>query len=340
MRRLRAVPLLVLAALALTTACGDGEGSRPAPAPLNRIVFGARTPEGEHGLYLVAPDGSALERLSPEANAVLFPRISPTRDRIAYLVAGGATEQPGLLRVYDLTTRSATTIFNQARPSAGPAFDWSPDGERIAFIDSAGQLRVIDVTERELIELSPIRGTQPAWAPDGETIALVTGAGREVSLIEPSGEERRTLFRSGGAVTGLAWSSSGDRLAVETTSQGEYPPTTVLLLNITGGGVATLANATNVAWSPKGTLVAYSAPPRGQRRNREIYVASGSEDREALTETVTIDRWPTWAPDGERLAYLSQVDAKTAFLCLARLEPPERDCLDLGDLIPGAPHWR
>ncbi|MGB2695235.1 MAG: hypothetical protein WBD55_08620 [Dehalococcoidia bacterium] len=336
--------LLILGALALLAgACGDGGGdsnTQATPTVLDRIAFGARAPDGQYGLYIIAPDSSGLEKLSDEQGFVFFPRFSPAGDRIAYIVTDDAAAQPGALRVYDMTTRAATTLSDGALASVdGPAFSWSPDGTRLAFTNDDGQLRVVELDSGAFAELPNIKGTVPAWSPSADQVAVVAPDGVEVTLVKPDDGEQNTFFQSNEQVTSIIWSPSNDRIAIAIASGDEPPVKTVLVLDGAAKNVLTLANASDIAWSRSGERIAYSAPSPGQPGNSEIYVATADEAGDPLTATVTVERWPSWSPNGDRIVYVSEVDQRTALLCSAQFEPPERNCLDLGDLLPGAPDW-
>lgn len=340
------ITLLFLGALALLAgACGDGGGEsspQATPTVLDRIAFGARTPDGQYGLYIIAPDSSGLEKLNDEDGFVFFPRFSPAGDRIAYIVSDDAAAQPGALRVYDMTTRAAVTLSDSALASAdGPAFSWSPDGTRLAFMDSDGQLRVVELESGAFAELPNVKGTIPAWSPSGDQIAVVASDGAEVAFVTPDDGEQNAFFQSNEQVTSITWSPSDDRIAIAIAiASGDQPAVkTVLVLDGAAKNLLTLANASDIAWSHSGERIAYSAPSPGQPVNSEIYVATADEAGDPLTATVTVERWPSWSPTGDRIVYVSEVDQETALLCTAQFEPPERNCLDLGGLIPGAPDW-
>lgn len=336
--------VLLLATLA-SAACGGGSGGDAPETPpprRDRIAFGARTADGQYGLYVVAPDGSGLERLSDEQGIILFPRWSPFGDRIAYIV--GTEDEPtaGTLRLFDFESRSATTVSDQAAPSLdGPAISWSPSGERLVFVEATGggELRLFDVGEGELIDFPKIAGAAPAWSPDGDEIAFVSPGG-ELSLVDADGENERVLLDRAGLQGNPRWSPDGQRLAVGVAPTDEPDARSLVLVSRDGSDVTELGPGLDAAWSQAGRL-AYTAPKRSDANDLDLFLAAlpGAEP-EPLAESVTRDRWPAWSPDGDRVVYLAEVDAQTTLLCLARLDPPERDCLDLPGLLPGAPDWR
>ncbi len=333
-----------IVALALAAACrGGGDYQEPA-GPSNVIVFGARTAEGRYGLYSVRPDGTDLERLSGEQQFAFFPRWSPSGSRVAYIVRAEGDEGAGTLRVFDFETGSATTVSEQALPSdAGPAASWSPDGWRLAFAETSGggRVRVYDVGRRELLDDSEIAGTTPDWSPtDEDALAFAAPAGDETDLraAQPNGDDARTLLERPGIEGDPRWSPDGRFLAFW-SAPVDGPPR-LFVLEIESGDMRELAGGQGAAWSPEAARIAYTGPTAAGGGNREIYVvpAAGGAT-EALTQSVTVDTWPSWSPRGDAIAYLAIVDRQTSFLCVAQLDPRGGDCLNLPGLTPSAPAW-
>jgi dipeptidyl-peptidase-4 len=101
--------------------------------------------EGENDLWLLDPQTGGLRRLTQDAEAKEVPAFSPSGDRIAFVrkhdlyvmdVKDGALHQ--------LTHDGSDTVYNGrldwiyeeelANRSTARAYEWSPDGKRIAFL--------------------------------------------------------------------------------------------------------------------------------------------------------------------------------------------------------------
>jgi TolB protein len=339
--------LLVLCAVlaAPMAACGDGDGPASNDAQ-DVIAFGARDGD-QYGLYLVRPDGGGLRRLTSEPGAVSFPRWSPDGGRIAYAVLAEEQGRPATLRLHDLATGNAVTVSEQtlAGPS-GPAATWSPDGKRLAFIEDADRdlLRVYDIESGELIDMPDVLATTAEWSPSGKDIVFVgpDAAGEtDLYLIDPNEENVRLVVQRAGLEGGPRWSPDGERIAFWSAPAGEPKVQELLVLDVESGELTELGSGSGAAWSPDGQRLAYSggATEAGDL-NLDVYlIAADGGERRALNRAITVDHWATWSPGGDALAYLAEADRQTAFICLVQLEPENRDCLDLGDLVPGAPAW-
>jgi Tol biopolymer transport system component len=88
----------------------------------------------------------------------------------------------------------------------GLSFDWSPGGERIAYVVAAWPSDVGDIylmnpdgTHRRLLRMGTGgHDSSPSWSPDGRQLAFATTVGDHlsVSTINRDGSDRRLLFHA------------------------------------------------------------------------------------------------------------------------------------------------
>ena len=347
-RRLPALAALATLCLVLAIGCGGGGGDAivRVEGPVNVIAFGAQDGE-RHGLYLVRPDGSGLRALTAEEAVVSFPVWSPAGGRIAYYAGATEPQLTGALRIYDFATESVITVSDRALISAlGPAMSWSGDGGRLAFADVEGQIRIYDADSGKLLDGAVVSSSvMVAWSPIRDELAVSRQGGASLGdlyAVQPDGGGLRPLLQRQGDDTAPVWSPDGELLVFSSA-----PPNTeqerqqLLILDPETGALTELGQGFGAAWSPDGERLAYSGQAGDSAaQNQDIFiVAAGGGEPQAISSAVTRDLWPSWSADGERVVYLAQVDRTTAFLCVVRLQPEERDCLDLPGLLPSAPAW-
>lgn len=194
---------------------GGGEPSviAPVPAPDRQDLIGFSTvgpavhwsPDGTRiafrlrndapGIYVVNRDGSGMTRLTDLRGPNFATETggfdwSPDSTRIAFTspngIDGPGGDNSGTLYVVDTRDDRLTKVTGpNERGGAIPPVSWSPDGSRIAFARSSGQLRsstnsllVVDADgsdEAVLVELFNVDLGPLAWSPDGSRIAFMRG---------------------------------------------------------------------------------------------------------------------------------------------------------------------
>jgi len=217
------------------------------------------------------------------------PRFSPDGKYLAFLSARGE----GKSQVWLLDRRGGEAQQSTEVPQGVQSFDWSPDGRRMVLVikDPTPLEQKAEKEKKEGIK-STRPATQPPWVVD----RLQAKRDYEGYL-----DRRRThLYVYDLAAKKLVQVTSGDY-------DDEQP-----------------------AWSPDSRLLAFasnrSAEPDGNYDSNLWVVAADNPDQGRTMIQVTTnpgpDRAPAWSPDGQFLAYETQIDVKlfyyaTTYLAVA-----------------------
>jgi TolB protein len=192
--------------------------------------------------------------------------------------AGGdlAFARGGDIYLLDVETRRTRPL------TATPAFEhspaYSPDGAKLAFVRERGGnadiwVAAADGSRAVRLTRTPTGEYNPAWSPDGKQIAFAGNRGGvfKIYVMGADGRHVRLVAPTG--------SSHG----------GSYTP----------------------EWSPDGKRIVFSSSA-ATPENPEIYAVrpDGSGLRRLTftkgdAHTLGDDGWPTWSPDGRRIAFSS-----------------------------------
>ena len=249
-----------------------------APLP-EKIAFIYQGTSRMDNIWTMNPDGTELLQLTwatwGSHQEYLFPAFSPDGTQIAF-----HSNRDGPIAIYTMKLDGS----NQSRINTGFGYstwpNWSPDGQKVAFI-------YMDDVEQQ--------------------------AGVAVIELETGTVTKLTIEGCCAISTHPSWSPDGTKIAFDSPRTGDWD---IYVMNADGTGVTNISNArgTNelqASWSPDGTLIAFMSNAVG---HWEIYVMNtdGTSVRK-VTDTPAgheqagaLD--PAWSPDGKRLVFAKSDD--------------------------------
>ncbi len=183
-----------------------GIGAEPALSPDGKLIAYRRG----HHIWLMNRNGSHSRPIAVADGSSYFgpPMWSPDQRRLAYAARPSPSAAVGLV-VLDLRSR------RKLRIAQATAASWSPDGRRLAFIDSArapGGLVVANADgsgSNTIVENSDGMSS-PAWSADGKWLAYTRVGKRWQDLyrIRPDGTHDTRLTRDLNQQAVLSWSTA------------------------------------------------------------------------------------------------------------------------------------
>lgn len=251
------------------------------------------------GLYLVSPDGRTRRRVWGVTGT---PAWSPSGNALAL---GGDG-------VYTLSLKGRR-LRRVIRGRCGEdviRVDWSPRGNRIAFVSETYEndseiyaMREDGSGLRQLTRSCERHEREPAWSPDGRRLAYTVE--QAIYVMRGDGSRRRRLTQG----MSPSWSPDGRSIVFE-RSLSRTRDLELFTMRADGRRVRQLTRTSgyNVdpAWSPRGDKIAFVGTPPGAPR--QIYVMNRDGSRPvALAHGLE----PSWSPDGSRIAFVREYNVWT-----------------------------
>jgi TolB protein len=271
---------------------------------------------GSADIWRVRTDGTGLERLIDDPAFDDQAALAPDGRKLAFVSSRGGQVDLWLL---DLETNSLARITDDAVGDFRPA--WSPDGEWLAFSSEQGEpgglegfgvpVRSIDIhvirpdgTQRRRVTDSPDYAGSPSWTTDGRELVFYRA---------PPAEVARTgspLRRTGTGSYSLAAATLADgSVRIILAGEGEkWTPRALAAdrvgyasrdgLEFTSGAAGERGDFRAPYWSSDARTVVFHRDVDGAAWPPHRRVPS----RDARFDLVRTGIFPSWSPDGTRLA--------------------------------------
>ena len=266
------------------------------------LAFSAKI-KGYYRLFTLDFDSKRIRKLVDGPGNNSYPSFSPDGELIAF-----TSDRDGNNEIY-LSRWDGQKQRRMTRNSIGDDnASWSPDGHSLVYYSETGPagnasseanlftLKIKDASPQQLTKFKK-RNTTPRWSPDGSTIAYSTNRfwpGWDLCLWKVTSRSEECILTGALSYCRPSFHPSGKTLAY---SAGAFSDVDVAQVTI---GTKSISNLTelpgrdyDVAWSPDGSIVAFTAENGRKDIFNVFLVKPGSEPTPLITTDHSI-RYLGW----------------------------------------------
>lgn len=249
---------------------------------------------GHKEIYVSDYDGEGQQRMTFDNSIALFPRWSPSGNKILF---NSFREGRSMLYLKDLVSGKIRKVSGRKGLNLGGG--WSPDGKKIALtmsFDGEPDIYLIDLNGKILKRVTKdwAIDVSPCFSPDGKKIVFVSNRSGSPQLYVKDlaqGTEQRVTFE-GNYNTSPGWSAL-NKIVYCSMGGGRMD---ICTIDPDGGNFRKLteyqANNEDPCWSPDGRYIAFSSNRNG---GYHLYLMNANgQNQNMITSSPGEQFSPSW----------------------------------------------
>ena len=262
---------------------------------LSKLAF-VGTSTGNKEIYVSDYDGHNVQQITSDKSIALFPRFSPSGDKIIFssYKDGGA-----MLYLKDRGSDKVKRI--SARKGLNIGASWAPDGKRVALTLSHGDnpdIYTIDLKGKIIDHIINHWGDDlsPSFSPEGNEMVFVSNRSGSPQIYlrdMVQGKEERLTFE-GKYNTNPVWSKL-NQIAFSGLDNGQFD---IYTIDSRGGNLRRLTEDQgkneDPCWSPDGKYIVFSSNREG---GYHLYIMNANgQNQRRITFLKGEQTSPSWSP--------------------------------------------
>lgn len=250
-------------------------------------------------IYVMRIDGSETRRLTDHPDSDWDPDLSPDGQKVVFV-----SNRDGKSDIYlvNVDGTDLTRLTEDADNDTNPA--WSPGGQQIVFVssrDDGSEIYTMNADGSGIVRLTDdeFSNSEPAWSPDGQQIAYSSfhkGSGFDIFVMNADGSSVRQVTENPDFNLAPAWSPDSEHIVYScwyTANIEKDRPFNIFALQ-NSGAIMLLYGGTD---------------PGLEELVSGIHVIGiNGTDMRQLTEDKGSSWSPSWSPDGQQVAFVSDRD--------------------------------
>jgi len=239
----------------------------------------------------------------------------------------------------NLTNITNSPMVGDDQPS------WSPDGNKIAFVNFSGgnfDIYTMNVDGSDQTRLTTYSGNDeiPSWSPDGTKIIFNSNrtGGGDVYVMNSDGTYQTRLTTDLNSDAAAKFSPDGTKIVFESNRDGDYE---IYMMNSDGTNQTKLTNNTVFdgipVFSPDGTKIAFHS---GRNGGFDIFVMNSDGSNQIDVSNTGTDWLASWSADGTKIVFASTRDTSNGEIYMMNADGSNPTRLTNNSVSDYFPAWQ